>query len=141
MPKEQQKSEKRSNESNAVINLSNIIITTAKEKALPPLPNILEVTVSKTEQVTRNFLQGDYTLYHITFTPCQITIHRKFTDLIKLRTILRRLYPFLRLPYLESEGWLSSSEGKDPETLTKYKWMVEEFIRFIIVKSEELKNS
>lgn len=97
--------------------------------------------VSKTEQVTRNFLQGDYTLYHITFTPCQITINRRYADLLKLRAILQRLFPFLRLPFLEAEGWLGSSEGKDPETLTKYKWMVEEFMRFVIVKSEELRMS
>jgi hypothetical protein len=65
--------------------------------------------VSKTEQVARNFLQGDYTLYHITFSPCQHTIQRKFSDFLKMRAILRRLYPFLRLPHLESEGWLGSS--------------------------------
>jgi hypothetical protein len=104
------------------------------------LPNIQEVSVGKTEQVTRNFLQGDYTLYHITFSPCQITIQRKYSDLARLRAVLQRLFPFLRLPFLESEGWLGSSEGKDPETLAKYKWMVEEFLRYVIVKSEELRQ-
>lgn len=92
------KGEKRSETS--AINLSNIVITTAKEKPLLPLPNIQEVTVSKTEQVARNFLQGDYTLYHITLSPCHHTITRKFSDFVKMRGILRRLYPFLRLPHL-----------------------------------------
>ena len=91
--------EKRRTESTA-INLSNITITTAKEKPLPALPNIQEISVSKTEQVARNFLQGDYTLYHITLSPCQLTIRRKFSDFVKMRAILRRLYPFLRLPHL-----------------------------------------
>lgn len=31
---------------------------------------------------------------------------------------------------------MSSSEGRDPETLAKYKWMVEEFIRYILLKSK-----
>ncbi len=95
----ERKGEKKG-ESNAAINLSNVILSTAKEKPLQPMPNIQEVLISKTEQVTRNFLQGDYTLYHITFTPSQITIQRRYSDLLKLRTILQRLFPFLRLPFL-----------------------------------------
>ena len=88
-------------EANIPINLSNIILSTAKEKILQPLPNVTDVSVTKTEQISRNFLQGDYTLYHITFTPCQTVIQRKFADLLRMRGILQRLYPFLRLPYLE----------------------------------------
>lgn len=69
-------------------------------KHLPPLPQITDIKVIKTEQKTRNFLQGDYTLYHIQFLPCNHVIQRKFNDFRKLRTILQKLYPHLRLPYL-----------------------------------------
>lgn len=89
------------------------------------LPLINDIVVTKTEQVSRNFLQGDYTLYHISFPPTQHIVKRKFSDLRKVRSLLQKFYPFLRFPYLEPEGWISSSEGRDPETLTKYKWMVE----------------
>jgi hypothetical protein len=88
-------------ENNNPINLSNVKLKTAKEKTLPSLPLINDVTVLKTEQVARNFLQSDYTLYHINFSPCQHVIQRKFADLRRARNILQRLYPFLRLPYLE----------------------------------------
>lgn len=54
--------------------------------------------------------------------------------------LLQKYYPFLRLPYLEPEGWLNSSEGRDSETLIKYKWMVEEFIKYCLLKSKELKD-
>lgn len=102
----------------------------------PLLPLINDVVVTKTEQVSRSFLQSDFTLYHISFPPTQHVVKRKFTDLRKVRNILQKFYPFLRLPYLEAEGWMSSSEGRDPETLAKYKWMVEEFIRYVLLKSK-----
>lgn len=97
--------------------------------------------VIKTEQISRNFLQPDYTLYYISFIPTQIVIERRFNDLRKLRSILSKMFPFIRFPYLEPEGWLTSSEGKDPEILTKYKWMVEEFMRFILLRSNELRDN
>jgi len=50
--------------------------------------------------VARNFLQADYLLYHISFSPCQHVIQRKFADLRKARSILQKMFPFLRLPYL-----------------------------------------
>lgn len=84
-------------------------------KHLSPLPTINDVKIIKTEQKTRNFLQGDYTLYHIQFSPCNHVIQRKFNDFRKLRTILQKIYPHIRLPYLEPEGWLvNSCEAKDP---------------------------
>ena len=89
------------------------------------LPLINDIVVGKTEQVSRNFLQSDYTVYHISFPPTKHVVKRKFSDFRKVRNILQKLYPFLRLPYLEPEGWINSSEGRDPDTLQKYKWMIE----------------
>jgi hypothetical protein len=92
--------EKKSKEGNA-INLSNIKIPTAKEKLQPLLPVINDVVVTKTEQISRNFMQSDVTLYHISFPPTQHVVKRKFSDFRKVRNILQKFYPFLRLPYLE----------------------------------------
>jgi len=89
--------------------LSNIKLISRKEKNVESTLNISDVVVTKTEQVSRNFLQADYTLYHIKFIPSQHKIERKFSDLRRLRFILQKLYPFLRLPYLEPEGWIGSS--------------------------------
>jgi hypothetical protein len=36
---------------------------------MPKLPQINDIVVRKTEQISRNFLQSDYTLYYIHFTP------------------------------------------------------------------------
>jgi hypothetical protein len=36
---------------------------------MPKLPQINDVHITKTEQVSRNFLQSDHTLYYIHFTP------------------------------------------------------------------------
>ena len=55
---------------------------------------------------------------------------------------MHKLYPQIRLPYLEPEGWLvNSSEGKDPETLNKYKYMVVEFLKYVTMRNETLKKS
>lgn len=46
------------------------------------------------------------------------------------------------MPYLEPQGWLvSSSEGKDPEILNKYKYQVIEFFKYILITNETLKKS
>lgn len=74
-------------------------------------------------------------MYNIHFLPGNHTIKRKFADLRKLRSVLRGLYPHVRLPYLEPEGWLTSSEGKDSETLAKYKWMVVDFLKYAIMRN------
>ncbi len=93
--------ERRVTKDSGPINLSNIRLYTAKEKLQPLLPLINDVVVTKTEQISRNFLQGDYTLYHIHFPPTQHIIKRKFSDFRKVRSLLQKFYPFLRLPYLE----------------------------------------
>lgn len=77
-----------------------IEINVIKGKELAPLPPIQDIKIIKTEQKTRNFLQGDYTLYHIQFCPSLHTIQRKFNDFRKLRAILQKIYPHIRLPYL-----------------------------------------
>lgn len=64
------------------------------------MPIINDIKVIKTEQKSRNFLQGDYTLYHIQFYPSNFIIEKKFNDFRKLRTILQKIYPHIRLPYL-----------------------------------------
>ena len=85
-----------------------------KSKGLKEMHTINDIKIIKTEQKTRNFLQGDYTVYHIQFNPGNHVIQRKFNDFRKLRTIIQKIYPHIRLPYLEPEGWLvNSSEGKD----------------------------
>lgn len=67
---------------------------------MPKLPQLNDIVINKTEQVSRNFLQSDYTLYYIHFLPGNHTIKRKFADLRKLRSLLHSLYPHIRLPYL-----------------------------------------
>ncbi len=80
--------------------MTNIKLQTNKIKQLPKLPQINDIIITKTEQVSRNFLQSDYTLYYIHFTPGNHVIQRKFTDFRKLRSLLHGLYPHIRLPYL-----------------------------------------
>ncbi len=67
---------------------------------MPPLPIIGDITIPKTDQIARNFLQSDYTLYSIQFIPGNHIIQRKFSDFRKLRSILQKLFPHIRLPYL-----------------------------------------
>ena len=125
-----------------IIETGDIRIKGIKAKELPPLPAINDIVVIETEQKTRNFLQGDYTLYHIKFNPCNHIIQRKFNDFRKLRVILHKLYPHIRLPYLEPEGWLvNSSEARDPETLNNYKYMVVEFLKYVCMRNEVLRKS
>jgi hypothetical protein len=81
-------------------------------------------------------LQSDYTLYHVKFTPGDHVIERKFSDFRKLRGILRTIFPHVRIPYLEPEGWVTTSEGKDTEMLAKYKWMILDFLKYIIMRHE-----
>lgn len=69
-------------------------------RQMPAMPIINDIKVIKTEQKSRNFLQGDYTLYHIQFYPSNFIIEKKFNDFRKLRTILQKIYPHIRLPYL-----------------------------------------
>lgn len=68
---------------------------------MPKLPQINDIVITKTEQVSRNFLQSDYTMYYIHFLPGNHVIKRKFADLRKLRSLLHGLYPHIRLPFLE----------------------------------------
>ncbi len=76
-------------------------ISTAKG-GMFSLPFISDVNVIKTEQISHSFLQKQYTCYNIKFLPTNHIIKRKFSDFRKLRTILRKLVPYIKLPYLEA---------------------------------------
>ena len=68
---------------------------------MPKLPQINDIVITKTEQVARNFLQSDYTMYFVHFLPGNHVIQRKFSDFRKLRSLLHSMYPHIRLPYIE----------------------------------------
>ena len=122
--------------------MRNIKLKVVKSKDLQPLPAINDIVILKTEQKTKNFLQGDYTLYHIKFNPCGHVLQRKFNDFRKLRIILQKIYPHIRMPYLEPEGWLvNTSEGRDQDTLNKFKYMIIEFLKYITMRNDTLKRS
>ena len=100
IPEISMKPEEIGGEKKKIEEIKIIKMKTSNAKEMTPLPAINDISILKTEQKTRNFLQGDYTLYHIKFSPCNHIIQRKFNDFRKLRIILQKLYPYIRLPYI-----------------------------------------
>lgn len=53
----------------------------------------------------------DYAMYHIKIIPLDILIKRNYEDFSKLRLTLQKLFPGIKLAYLESNSWFSKTNA------------------------------
>lgn len=82
------------------------------------------------EIVNRNFFVPDYVLYHVFTRGINVEVKRKYDHFQRLRTILAKLYPCCRLPYLEKNTWLSET---DIEFIKKQKSMLQSFMNDLLM--------
>lgn len=78
--------------------------------------------------IHRTFLP-DYAMYHIKITPHNIICKRTYQDFVDLKKHLERLFPCLKLPYLESSSWLAEN---DILLINKNKTLLEMFLRGLL---------
>ena len=61
------------------------------------------------EIIHRSMFAADYIMYNAKVLPSDKIIKRNYQDFLKLRNTLNKLYPGIQLPYLEKEGWISTT--------------------------------
>jgi hypothetical protein len=79
----------------------------------------------------------DYTMYLVKVHPLNITCKRNYEDFERLRKTLNKLFPGIKLAYLESNSWFSAT---NLEFIKNQKTMLEFFINDLI-RNSEIKNS
>ena len=52
----------------------------------------------------------DYAVYHVKSHPREVVCKRTYDDFTELRKHLIRLYPCMKVPYLEDSSWLAESD-------------------------------
>lgn len=78
--------------------------------------------------VHRIFLP-DYAIYSMEVMPNNIICKRTYNDFVTLKERLAFIYPFVKLPYLQSSSWLSEN---DLALINKNKFNLETFMRGLL---------
>jgi hypothetical protein len=59
--------------------------------------------------VHRYFLP-DYVIYHIVVLPAKLVCKRTYDEFLDLRKNLEKMFPCIKIPYLDSSSWFSESD-------------------------------
>lgn len=67
----------------------------------------------------------DYVIYHVNVYPSNIICKRTYDDFLELKLNLEKLYPAVKIPYIDSGSWFSES---DISLINKNKINLEHFL-------------
>ena len=68
-------------------------------------------------------------MYSLLTKPLNIEVKRKYTHILKLRQVLGKFYPGVRLPYLDKAAWISES---NTESIKTQKAVIQGFMNDIL---------
>ena len=77
-----------------------------------------------------------YVLYTLNTKPLNIEVKRKYTYFEKLRSVLAKFYPGIRLPYLDKSAWISETSA---DLIKSQKQTIQGFLNDLLL-CKELKN-
>ena len=107
----------------------NIPCIKAKVRSVLAEPSIT-VEVTGHEIASRSFVLPSYVLYTIVTKPLNVEVKRKYTYFEKLRHVLSKFYPGIRMPYLERAAWLSET---NVDLISNQKQVIKRFMNDLLL--------